>query len=83
MIYERLSYNIPPQKKILNMVIPILMRFYSIVSNYSDANHVKPQKGVRHRNKNYIINDVKLFLTVYRGIYCRKFLTLSNQTSHY
>ena len=31
----------------------------------------------------YIINDVKLFPTVYRRIYCRKFFTLSNQTSRY
>ena len=30
-----------------------------------------------------VINDVKLFPTVYRRIYCRKFLTLSNQTSRY
>ena len=30
-----------------------------------------------------VINDVKLFPTVYRTIYCHKFLTLSNQTSRY
>ena len=34
-------------------------------------------------NKNDVICDVKLFPTVYRRIYCRKFLTLSNQTSRY
>ena len=31
----------------------------------------------------YVINDVKLFPTVYRRMYCRKYLTLSNQTSRY
>ena len=30
-----------------------------------------------------VIKDVKLFLIIYCRIYCRKFLTLSNQTSHY
>ena len=30
-----------------------------------------------------VINDIKLFPTVYRRIYCRKFLTLSNQISRY
>ena len=43
----------------------------------------KPHKGVSHPTKCDVINDVKLFPTVYRRIYCRKFLTLSNQTSHY
>ena len=33
--------------------------------------------------KHVVINDVKLFPTVYRRIYCRKFLTLSNQMSRY
>ena len=28
-----------------------------------------------------VINDVKLFATVYHAIYCRKFLMLSNQRS--
>ena len=38
---------------------------------------------VRHPSKCDVINDVKIFPTVYRRIYCRKFLTLSNQTSRY
>ena len=37
----------------------------------------------RHPTKCDVINDVKLFPTVYRRIYCRKFLTLSNQKSRY
>ena len=42
-----------------------------------------PQKAARHPPKCDEIDDVKLFLTVYLRIYCRKFLTLSNKTSRY
>ena len=41
----------------------------------------KPHKAACHTTKRDVINDVKLFPTVYRRIYCRKFLTLSNQTN--
>ena len=41
----------------------------------------KPHKATGHPTNCDVINDVKLFPTVYRRIYCRKFLTLSNQTS--
>ena len=43
----------------------------------------KPNKVARHPTKCDVINDDKLYPTVYRRIYCRKFLTLSNQTSRY
>ena len=43
----------------------------------------KPHNGARHPTKCDVINDVKSFPTVYRRIYCRKFLTLSNQKSGY
>ena len=43
----------------------------------------KPQKAAHHPTICGVINDVKLFPTVYRRIYCRKFLMLSNQTSRY
>ena len=46
----------------------------------------KPHKATQRHTfstKCDLINDVKLFPTVYRKIYCRKFLTLSNQTSRY
>ena len=76
-ISERISDKIPPQMKILNMVIPILMHFYSLVSNWIGASRIKPHKGVRHPTKYDVINDVKLFPTVYHRIYCPKFLTLS------
>ena len=45
--------------------------------------HCKPHKAAHHPTKCDIINDVKLFLTVYRRIHCCKFLTLSNQKLHY
>ena len=43
----------------------------------------KPQKATRHPTKCDEMNDVKLFPTIYRRIYCCKLLTLSNQTSRY
>ena len=69
MISERISDDIPPQMNILKMVIPILMRFYNLVSNWTVASCIKSHKGVRHHTKNDVINDVKLFRTVYRRIY--------------
>ena len=42
-----------------------------------------PHKAARSPTKCDVINDVKVFPTVYRRIYCRKFLTLSNQKSRY
>ena len=43
----------------------------------------KPFNAALHPPKCDVITDVKLFPTVYRRIYCRKFLTLSNQKSRY
>ena len=43
----------------------------------------KLYKTARHRTECDVIYDVKLFQIVYRRIYCRKFLTLSNQTPRY
>ena len=40
--------------------------------------HCKQHKATRHPTKCDIINDVKLFLTVYRRKYCLKFLMFSN-----
>ena len=42
MISERVSGDIPPQMKILNMVIRILMHFCSLSSNWSVASRIKP-----------------------------------------
>ena len=47
--------------------------------------HLKLLKAALHPTKCDVINDVKLYLTVYRRIYCQdilsRFLKLSNQTS--
>ena len=67
MIFERISDDIPPQIKILNLVIPILMRFYSLISNWSVASRIQPHKCVRYQMKRDIINAVKLFSTVITG----------------
>ena len=75
MISEHISNDIPPQIKILTTVIPILMHFYSFLS--------KPYKVTCHPTECDIINDVKLFQTVYHRIYSRKCLTLSNQMLYY
>ena len=72
MISERIFDDIPPQMKILNMVIPILMHFCSF-------ERCKSHNAARHLIICDVINDVKLLPTVYRRIYCRKFFTLSNQ----
>ena len=66
MISERIYGDIPPQMKILNMVIPILMHF-------SFFERCKPHNAARHLMKCDVIYDVKLLPTV-----CN-FLTLSNQ----
>ena len=57
MISKRISDDIPPQMKILNMVIPILMQFFNLEL-------CKPRKTARHPTKCDVINDVKLFPTV-------------------
>ena len=80
MISELISDDIPPKMKILNMIIPILMYFCSLSSNWSVTSRIKPHVIQR---KCDVISDVKLFPTVYRRIYCRKVLTLSNQSSRY
>ena len=43
-VYRRIYSRkfIPPQMKILNMVIPILMHFCSFVSNWSVESRIKP-----------------------------------------
>ena len=62
MISERISDHIPPQMKILNIVIPILMHF-------AVSTRLGALKAARHPRKCDIINDVKLFPAVYRRIY--------------
>ena len=69
MISDRFPSCIPPQMKILNMIIPILMHFYILYQNgalQATKSHIIQQYD--------IINDFKLFPTVYHRIYCQIFL---------
>ena len=65
MISERMSDNIPPQMKILNMVIPILMHLQFEL----ELERCKPHKATRHSMKFDVITDAKLFPTVYLSTY--------------
>ena len=53
---------------------------HEILQFYLNFEHSKSHKAAHHPTKCDVINDVKLFPTVYQRIYCCKFLTLSNQT---
>ena len=77
MISDRIYDDIPPQMKILNMVIPILMHFCIKLERF------KPQKAVCHPTICDVIYTVKIFPTICRRIYCHKLFILSNQTLHY
>ena len=59
----------------------VLWRWTS--SNHSYVERFKLHKAIRHPTKSDIINDVKLFPTVYCRIYSYKFLKLFNQTLCY
>ena len=72
--------DIPPQMKILNMVIPILMHFLQF---HLELERCKLHNAALHSTKCSMINDVKMFPAVYRSIYCPKLLTLSNQMTRY
>ena len=78
MISDCISDDIPPLIEILNMAIPILILFCSL-----KLERCKPRKAAHSPTKRDVINDIKLFPTVYRRKYCRKFLMLSNQTLRY
>ena len=77
MISERISDDISPQMKILNMVIPILMHFCDWQFELK-LERCQLHKAARHPSKCDVINDVKLLPTVYRRIYVTILLTLSN-----
>ena len=80
MISERISDDILTQMIIFEYGYP---HSYALLQFRLELERWKPHKAARHSTRCDVINDVKLFPTVYRRIYCRKFLTLSNQTSRY
>ena len=86
MISESISEDIPPQMKILNMVIPIPYQHFSCKKTVKMFYLAPTSSGCQlHKNARqlHIItcqrNEVE-FATVYHRIYCRKLMTLSNQT---
>ena len=72
---ERISDDIPPQNGYPHSNALLQFRL--------KLERCKPHNAARHPTNCDVINDIKLFPTVYRRIYCHKFLTLSNQTSRY
>ena len=88
MISDRISDDIPPQMKNLNIVIPILMYFLTInIEKMHCFFSAKRERHQRRKTRRYpITSDVAHdvgFPTVYRRINRRKVLMLSNQTSRY
>ena len=73
-ISERISDDIPPQMKFLNIVIPILMHFWV-------SSKIPALQAAEISTTCEVINDIKLLPTVYRMIHCLKLFKLSNQTS--
>ena len=73
MLSDCINDDIPHKMKTLNIVIPILMHFCSFLSS-----QIEKLQAACHPMKCDVLNDIKVF-----PIYFCKFLTLSNQTSHY
>ena len=61
MISESISADIPPEIKFLNMFIPILMHFCILFLTGA----LQRYEAARHPTICKVINDVKLFPTVY------------------
>ena len=59
MISKRISDDRPPQMKILNMVIPILMHFCSFVSNGSVTSGMKQRDSERPTKCDVTVNVLK------------------------
>ena len=55
----------------------------AILQFYLNFEGYMPHKVACHLTKCDVINDIKLFQTVYHRIYCPKFLMLSNQMLGY
>ena len=71
MISERISKDIPHQMKISKYGYP---HSNELPQSPLKLECCKPHKAARHPTKYDVINDIKLFPTVYRRIYCCKLL---------
>ena len=79
MISYRISDDIPPNEN-FEYGYPISN---SLIQSPLKLGRYKPHKAACQPMKCDAINDVKLFLAVFHRINCRKYLTLTNQTSRY
>ena len=86
-IFDLETDHLPPQMTIFNIVFPFLIHFFTVpplniyyfASTASASSNVKPDAS---QTEATFTNDVG-FATVYRKIYCGKFLTSSNQALRY
>ena len=79
MIYEGISDDISPNEN-FEYGYP---HSNALLQFHLKLECCKPHNTACHPTKCDVIYDIKLFPTVYHRIYCCKFLTLSNQKSHY
>ena len=78
MISKRISDDIPPQMKILNMVIPILIHFCSFVANWYITSRIKPHVIQQNVTELMTSSFSRQYIAVLQDI-PSKILTLSNQ----
>ena len=70
MISERISDNIPPQMKNFEYGYP---HSNALLQFRLKLEHCKPHNSAHHLTICDVINDVKLFPTVYHRKYCQNF----------
>ena len=83
MISERISDDTPPPPLHNERFEYGLTQSNALLQFRLKLKRCKPHKAARSPTICDEVNDVNLFPTVYHRIYCRKFLTLSNQTPRY
>ena len=84
MISDHISNDIPPTIYLPNANFEYgFPHSYALLQFCFKLESCKLHTAACQLTKCDIINDVKLFPTVYCIIYCHKFLMLCNQTLHY
>ena len=80
-ISECICTDIPPQMKMLNMVIP---HSNALLQFCLKLKHCKPHNAAYHPTKCDVINDVKLFPTVYRRfcMYTSEYIKVQKLRNH-
>ena len=70
------SYCVPWMSVVHRVVSTIALPQFPLI-----LKRCKPHSHLRHPTKCDVINDVKLFLTVYRTIYCHNFVIFKKKIS--